>query len=497
VSGWLADSFRLVWALFYWNGRKSLFRWHGGRSAPPCQSASDSGRALETHCDACLLWDQPARFQRVCPLLVATPAGLRCSADAADVRPFWGRALRYLGLGLLSAYLAATVATFTAFRVIGYPVSYLAVAWPPAWSRLDEARGRYFLQKGRSALGTGNVKAAVFSLSLAHDLAPHDYDIAFTLASLWQFTQPGLSDQFYAQLLREHPGRRDQTADAWHRALLARADYRVIKLLAAEQFTHTDAGHAGYWMQSLLFASRQTHDVSPLRALLAGPPMLEAQWRRLLSAELLIRTGKVDAAAAELRRVWPEATHPFIPYYQISSLIELGEARAALELLDNYGTRLRDDERFRLRLRAFAVLGWPSLLAGDVELLLTAPPTAPVIELLGTHLAAHPDPLLLRRVVARLREAPLPLAPESVPAFDALFCAAGVAGDFVLMREMGTALTKINAATQRTLSAFEEFFEGRSSQRRIEAFLPSLPLPLELTYVMLQRYSVAPPASKP
>lgn len=497
MSGWLADFFRFVWALFYWNGRKSVFRLRGRQGVPPCQSASDSGRALETHCDACALWDHPARFQRVCPLLVATPNGLLCSADAADVRPFWGRAFRYCGLGLGSTYVALTLAAFIALRVIGYPVGYIAVAWPPAWSRINEARGRYFLQKGRDALAGGNMKEAVFSLSFARELAPRDYDINFTLASLYQFTQPTLSDQYYAELLTEYPLRADLTANAWHRALLARGNHRVIKLLAAQQFTRADATHAGYWMQALLFACRQTHDVAPLRALLAGPPALPAQWRQVLTVELLARTGQTESAVTALRPVWPEATHPFVPYFQVSLLIELGRARVALELLDNYGPRVRDDERFRLRLAAFATLDWASLLAGDVELLLTAPPTAPVIALLGTHLVAHPDSAILQRVVGRLREAPLALTPESQPAFAALFCAAGVARDFSLMHEMGINLTKINAATLRTIAPFEEFFHGESASRRIEACLPALPLPLELTYALLERYPDAPAAPNP
>jgi hypothetical protein len=496
VSGWLADFFRLVWALFYWNGRKSVFRLRGGRTPPPCQSASDSGRAGETHCEACAEWDRPSRFRRVCPLLLATPNGLRCSVNAADVRPFWGRAFRYGGLGLGATYLAVTLAAFIALRLIGYPVGYLTVAWPPAWSHINEARSRYFLQKGRDALGAGNIREAVFSFTLAHDLAPGDYDTSFTLASLWQFTQPGLSDRYYAQLLSQFPSRADRTADAWHRALLARGDYRVVKLLAAQQLTRANAAHAGYWMQALLFACRETHDVAPLRALLDRAPPLEAQWRRVLATELLARTGGAGPAIAALRSAWPEATNPFVPFFQISRLIELGEGRAALELLDNYGSRVRDDERFRLRLAAFATLGWASLLAGDVDLLLTAPPTAPVIELLGTHLTAHPDPAILLRVVQRWREAPLAPTPGNQPAFAALFCAAGVAGDFPLMHEMALNLTKINAATERTISGFEEFFKGTSAQRRVESFLPSLPLPLELTYAMLARYSL-PPDAKP
>jgi hypothetical protein len=495
VSGWIADFFRFFWALLYWNGRKSYFRLRRGRSVCPCQSPSDSGRARETHCEACALWVRPKRFQRVCPLLVETPDGLRCSANAADVRPFWKIALRYYGGSLAALFVVTTLAAFVALRVIGYPVSYVSVAWPPAWSQINVARGRFFLEKGHAALAANNLKEAIFSFSLAHQLAPRDYDIGFALASLWQITHPQLSDQYYAELLRDHPDRNDRTADAWHRALLARGDYRVIKLLAAQQFTHSDAIHAGYWMHTLLFAAQQTGDVSPLQVLLQGRPRPEPQWRKILETELLARTGHADQAIAELRKVWPEATHPYVPFYQIDSLIDLGRPRIALELLDAYGPRLRDDERYRLRLRAYAMLGWPTLLASDVELLLTARPTAPVIELLGTHLARNPDPALLHQVFARLAGAPLALTPDNHPAFAALFCAAGVARDFDRMREMAIALKKINGTSPRTITAFEDFLEGKSPQARIESFLPSLPLPLELTYVMLARYAAGEPAA--
>ena len=76
MTGWIADFFRLAWGLLYWNYRKSWFRLRRGRARCPCQSPSDSGRALETVCEASLSWHKHANFRRVCPLLVDTP-GLR------------------------------------------------------------------------------------------------------------------------------------------------------------------------------------------------------------------------------------------------------------------------------------------------------------------------------------------------------------------------------------------------------------------------------------
>lgn len=492
MAGWIADFFRFVWALFYWNGRKTLFRLRPG-SRCPCQSVSDSGRAFETNCDACVMWARPGRFRRVCPLLVETPHGLRCSVDAADVRPFWGRALRYYGTGLGTAYLLATLVLFAALRDIGYPVSYAAVAWPPAWSRINAARAQYFLKKGADALATNNIKVALFSLSYAYELAPDNYEIGFALASLWQIAQPALSDRLYARLLAEHPDRNDRTADAWHRALLARSDYAQIKELAADQFRRADPIHAGYWMNSLLFATRQTGDDLPLRRFLAGPGPLAPQWRKVVETELLIRTGQQAQAVAGLNQVWPEATHPFVPFFQAKSLIELKQPSLALELVARYGERIHDDERYALRLDAFAQLGWQSLLDSDVALLLTPPPTGPVIELLGTHLAKNPNQEVLDRVFVRLQDAPLAATRENHNAFAALFCAAGIAGDFPKMHAMALLLDQAADSSPLALSGFEDFFQGKPPPRHIEAFLPSLPLSLDLTYILLARYSAGHP----
>lgn len=434
------------------------------------------------------------RFRRVCPLLVETPGGLRCSVNTADVRPFWGRAFGYLGGGSAAIYLILTLTFFVTLRVIGYPVSYGAVAWPPSWVRINEVRGQYFFRKGVTALATNNIKVALFSLSQAYALAPRDYEIGFTLASLRQATNPAVSDRIYGQLLVEHPERNDQIADAWSRSLLARGDYKGMKALAADQLMRTAPNHLGYWMQSLTFASRQSGDPATLQRILAGQPKLESQWRKVLSSQVLIQTGHPETAIPILRQVWPDATHPFVPFYQVKTLIELGQSRFALELLDRYGPRFRDDERYRLRLDACASLGWRSLLTSDVDLLL-ASPTGPVFELLGAHLIRYPDEALLNRVFDHLLQSPLPAIKENHNAYGTLFCAAGIAGDFAKTRILSKSLKQIASSSFVALDGLEDFFRGQSHVRHIEAFLPSIPLPLDTTYALLKRYSGPRPAA--
>ncbi len=77
----------MVWALFCWNLRKSLFRWSGRKGDAPCQNRSDSGRAMQTGCEACASWNSRARFQRVCPLLTRRDDGVWvCRVDAAGMK---------------------------------------------------------------------------------------------------------------------------------------------------------------------------------------------------------------------------------------------------------------------------------------------------------------------------------------------------------------------------------------------------------------------------
>lgn len=440
------------------------------------------------------MWAKPARFRRVCPLLVETPDGLRCSVDAPDVRPFWMRAVAFATGGAAGVYLVGSLLLFGILRTVGYPVTYAMVAWPPAWSEIDQARSEYFFREGADAVAAGNIKEALFNLRLAHDLSPRNYQAGLTLASLWQMAQPALSDQLYERLLLEHFDRAAQTADAWHRALLARGDYQTIKRLAARQFVRADEQFAGYWLNALFFASRQTRDDSPLREILTVAEKLPAQWRAAIETELSIHTGRTADAIIAARSIWAKSTHPFIPYYCASTLIRIGDAKSAVELLEIGAARFGDNERYRLRLDAFAVLGWKSVHEADVELLLTLPPTAPIVELLATHLVKYPNQHVLDRLFARLQDAPLPLVREAHSAYMALFCAAGVGRDFAKMDAVIETLKELSGSSLLTITSFADFFRDAAPQQRVETFLPTVPLPLDLTYAMLARY---PPRLSP
>ena len=164
--GWLTDIFRICWGFFYWNSRKSVYRWSGRRGVCPCQNSSDSGRAGQTGCDAALNFDKPIRFRTVCPLLQPTVEGtLMCSVDSADVRPFWGRVIASSVMSAALIYAAMVLAVFGFMRQVGYPVTVEMIGWPPNWSEINQAKSRYFLQNAQNAYEKGELSETVMSLT--------------------------------------------------------------------------------------------------------------------------------------------------------------------------------------------------------------------------------------------------------------------------------------------------------------------------------------------
>ena len=120
LDRWLEDCGRFWWALIALNLSKTLFAARGRRGRWPCQSPSDSGRAWETTCEAKALWNNPARFRRVCPILKKAPDGRWvCSANTADVRPFWGRAAAWFGGAAIALSVAGTILYFVFLRIVG------------------------------------------------------------------------------------------------------------------------------------------------------------------------------------------------------------------------------------------------------------------------------------------------------------------------------------------------------------------------------------------
>jgi hypothetical protein len=495
VSGRIADFFRLAGGLLYWNTRKSWFQLRRGRVRCPCQSPSDSGRALETHCEASIHWASAERFRRVCPLLVKTPAGWRCSANTAEVRPFWGRAFGYYGGALAAVYLTAVLAVFIFLRIVGYPVSVVHVAWPPAWHRVGEARGAFFMRKAGAAFAANRTSEAILYLSNAYEFDPSNYAAGLMLAQTLQSGQPVLSNRIYDRLLHEHPARREDTAQEWFRALLARGDFATVSALARDEVL-AGGPHASVWMRALVFATRQTRRDETLRALRDSTAPTATVWRPLLDTQLLLLAGREAEARATL--TGDDWTHvpPYGIYYQVNWLSELGDAYAALDLLGRNSAVLDDESRVTLQLIIYARQGAHGPLQRLFNQLLASRLSLPVIKILSAQLIRFPDPALFQQLLTRFRAEKIPFNTESAGAVFSLLCAAGVNADWPAFEELRATITdRAGASASATfLTTVEAFFKGQSSAARITTFLPALPLPLEVNYALIVRYPGPPPA---
>lgn len=495
MLGWLADFFRLWWGLIYWNTRKTWFQWRRGRSACPCQSPSDSGRAFETNCEACIPWAKPGRFRRVCPLLVETKDGLRCSADTAQVRPFWGRAFGYYGGVTLSLYLIGAIGVFIFLRSVGYPVSIVHVTLPPLWHRVMETRGWYFLNRAEQALAAGDSAQGILYLASAYEFDPKNYRAGITLAKHLQASQPGRSDLVFEQLLREHPTNRSATAQDWFRALLPRGDFDKIATLARSELA-AGSEHASVWLRALLFATRQTGKEAPLREILDPKSVNTRRWHGVVELELLVREGKRAEALALVARPLPDDAPVFTIYHRIDALIDLKEYFTALDLIGKYSARLASDPQAysTLLLDGYAAAGSRQLVP-HFEAMLRQPLNPALISLLCAHLIRHPNPQAMELLWRKFGASPLPLTTENAGAWFSLLCATGAVGDKAKLHEVTARLRQASTTPFYALAAVEAFFRGEINERRINVFLPILPLPIDVTYALYERYPL--PAALP
>ncbi len=473
------------WELIALNARKTFSRWRGRRAR--CQAPSDSGRAFETHCEACALWNEPRRFRRVCPLLASTPDGWRCSVNAADVRPFWGRALGYYGGTLAGLYVVGTIAVFVVLHSAGYDLRYTDVAWPPAWRNADTIRSRYFFAAGQAALAVNRVGEACVDFSLAYNYDPKNYEAGFALTQLWRAGPAGGSDHVYAQLLASHPEHAARTARAWGQALLWRGDFKQLAKLATARLQQDPATRTA-WLHALIFSARRLRDPGLLVAARALPN-LSGETTALLRLEAAALAGEAAGTARILSvPLTPEAS-AYARYYQISFLINAGMPGRALELLTQYGAKMAADERAGLSLAALEKLGQRVELQREVTALLATNASPQIYEILAAHLIRYPNAELLRYVASRLSIMPWAEAPEGVAANAALLCAAALDGEHALVDVMRTRMRRATQASLKVLDRAEAAFGPPSLTRApIGRFVPALPmLPLETVYALFER----------
>lgn len=490
MIGWIGDCFRFVWALFYWNGRKTWFRLRGAhRDDCPCQAYGDSGHAFDSRCEAVAQWHQPARFRKVCPLLVTTPQGWRCSVNAESVRPFWGRAVAY-GLALaLGVYFAVTLAVFGTLRLAHYQASYRMVAWPPFWHELRDAQEKLYATRAQRALEAGHYQEAILSLERVTQLNPRNYGAGLALAGLSQVSgQPSVADHIYQRLLHDVPEQRAQTAQLWFRNLLARAAYPQIKELATVMLNEDPAERAA-WLHALLFACRQTGDADYLGRVLAEHPHLADWCTDLIGIEQLLLQNQFERALPRLTQLHRTPASAYVPYYQVDRLLRHGAASRANDLLRAYGNQLPADEASVLRLRIYEKQAWPALVNSEFDVLLHYPLSPRVVAQFCAWLIGEPGSPLAQRFVDRFLAANMPVDAAAMPLYHAAYLVAAAAGNAAQADALAARLSRFTSSNGRALRGLGELLRGPGPDARVFRILPLVPLPAEIVYAIVERKS--------
>jgi len=498
IGGWLADWWQFWWALIALNLRKTLFVVRRGDVHCPCQNPSDSGKAWETGCDPAASWHSAARFRRVCPLLKKAPNGRWvCSANTADVRPFWGRAAAWIGGAAAVLYLACATLALVFLQSVGYPVRFVSVAWPPAWHDVTQARAEYFFHKAEAALRANRASEALLSLAQSYQLDPHNYAAGRILAQLWQTSEADVSNQIYRKLMAEHPEQRSQTAQAWYMSLLARGDFNAIESLAWDRL-NADPSTTSAWLNVLMVASRRTGDTSYLKK--AATARSLPDFGKLACAwELKTREAPPEAVRRLLTEPLPANTAPYLLYYRIDWLTGAGFASDALYELDREQNSIGPVDRIKLYLDAYASLGWQSILEDQADKVLVAyPHNAFILELICAHLIRYPNPGVLARVAAAFDKFPPEPADQRLGAYTSFFCAAGAAGDWKHLKAAEAILKTLAGGRYATLDAMEGYFRSESRNVTVERYLPALPsIPVEISCALYEYSDRQRPGKKP
>lgn len=407
-SGWSADALRFVHAAFYWNARKWLFRRRGATGRCPCQNPSDEPKLGPVRCDVVLLWDQPGRFRPLCPLLVQTSEGWRCSVAASDVRPFWGRAFGFGLAGFALAYLVATLGLFAFFRWGNdLPVRMVDLAWPGHWHRVRLAQSQRLFAHAIGAFQRGRLHEAFLALSSARERNPGNYEASVLIGQVTMFQGSySFADGVFEQLRREQPAHAFRTSVVYHDTLLMLQRYEQLAAHALAR-AGDDPGHAALWVQSLLFALR-TGDFAPRFAAehRAAIDALSPHAQLLIAAETELAGGFGAAALARLSRPFSGPLNPSYMEVQVERVATLGAVDTAQALLDAYGPLLGEFRhalaQFRLDLRR----GDESGAAATFRHVLAVASTSEQWNFVVAALVDQPHPLFYSRLSAHLQSRP-------------------------------------------------------------------------------------------
>lgn len=495
MTGWFGDLGRLYWGLLYWNVRKSLFRLRGASGVAPCHHPSDSGLGGKTACEACVGWQDKERFRRLCPLLSTAADGRRvCSVNAAQVRPFWGRAALLYGGSAASVACVAAVMAFAGFRAIGYRVPLSMVVWPPAWHRIHVVRSDYFYRMALRSFSAGDVRQSYLALSQAYALDPDNIPAANLLAQLTQIGNPDLSDAIYLRLLQQDRAEFEAIGEAWVRALVSRGDFASVAGLSSRMLRE-GAKRVPAWTQALVFAERMTGDEGEIDRIVSGPARIPDEARSVLSLTRSIRTGSPEQRLGIVRLYMGGATSAFEIYFSLSRMLELGRASEVAAFVEGpAGASIDSYDREALKLDCYAEMGWQLLVRKEIAFLLDQGVSPPALTLIATHLVRHPDAETAEYTFSLLDQHPVPMAPEFSGPRLALLCVAGVNGLSARMKQEGEGFGRLAGGNFTAWVRVRDFFDGASHGGNPALIMPALgQLPLELMYAVFDHYRAIMP----
>ncbi|MDF3058787.1 MAG: hypothetical protein K0R17_3002 [Rariglobus sp.] len=347
------DGLRALWAMFYWNVRKSGYVLRGRKGRAPCQNPHDVQDGLTPRCEAVWNWEGPGRFHRVCPFLVRKPEGWRCSVPSTRVRPFWARAMGTYTLLALGLYLGAAGGLWLVWQAAGYQeIAWADVIWPGRWERVKPAQAEYFRKQGRTALQRGDYPAALLSLSTAETFVPGSYEERLLLARLWAQTgNVEFANRYFMGVAADFPDRAAEAATAWHDQLLASGQLAALADLCLQRVGASGEGAPeSLWEYSLVFALEHGRLA---KAMGAGqsPAMdkLPARTRGLIAVLAHWQRGERDEAARRLEAMRFKRDEPLAVRCQVEWLARLGRAGEAGLVLNRHAATLAEFERAALR----------------------------------------------------------------------------------------------------------------------------------------------------
>ena len=413
LANWLEDAALCVWALLYWNARKSLYVLKRRRGRCPCQDPSDFGTSGRAHCDASLHLNQPIRFRHVCPLLVAGPGGKGafCSVSASEVRPFWGRAIKFFAGSALAFYLAGTTLFYVGMRATGVDtLSWRQVAWPGAWGEIPHERSKFFFKRAMIACARLDYREAYQSMATALAQDPQNYQARLLMAQYSEFAGDYLTaDQFFKELRRDFPDQHLRTEVTFHDTLLSVGRHKTLALHCIERASATNPDRAA-WIGTLLMAMHLGR-LGP--AFIAknqeAVSHLDPDARLLVQAQAALVAGDVRAARALLRHTFAPPVNANYVIQQLRMFLRSGSPADAEVAWTVNGGGMDAFDRQLTKSWIDHGLGYASLAGMEFTALADRPYTQQTLDKLVATLVMQPDAEALRHLHDRVLKGPEPL----------------------------------------------------------------------------------------